>query len=132
LAHGYVANMRGAEHPDVFSAIFEYPDFMATWTLNYDNAYLNGWSITFQGDKATMILDEAGYQVFTEPWKRGATPSMQENTNFAECVKSRKQPNCPVEIAAQAVAGPHLANIAMLRHRRVSLGPDGITTESGD
>jgi predicted dehydrogenase len=141
LAHGYVANMQGAEHPDVFSAIFEYPDFMATWTLNYDNAYLNGWSITFQGDKATMILDEAGYQVFTEPWKRGATPSMQENApvpieshiaNFAECVKSRKQPNCPVEIAAQAVAGPHLANIAMLRHRRVSLGPDGITTESGD
>jgi hypothetical protein len=88
-----------------------------------------------------MILDEAGYQVFTEPWKRGAAPSMQENSpvpieshivNFVECVKSRKQPNCTVEIAAQAVAGPHLANIAMLRHRRVSLGPDGITTESAD
>ena len=29
---------------------------------------------------------------------------------------------CTVEIAAQAVAGPHLANIAMVKGRRVTLG----------
>lgn len=139
LAHGYVAKMTGAEHPDVFSSIFEFPNFMVTWTLNYDNAYQNGWSITFQGDKATMILDEAGYEVYAEPWKRDAQPVYQEKApvpveshiqNFTDCVKSRQQPNCTVEIAAQAVAGPHLANIAMLRHRRVILGPDGVTTAS--
>ena len=37
---------------------------MATWTLNYDNSYENGWSILFQGDKATMptylSVDRAG------------------------------------------------------------------------
>ena len=41
--------------------------------------------------------------------------------NFLDCVKSRKEPNCPVEIAAQAVAGPHLANQAFLKGRKITL-----------
>ncbi len=139
IAHGYVAKMTGSEHPDVFTAVFEYPEFMVTWSLNYDNSYLNGWSITFQGDKATLILDEAGYRVLAEPWKPNAAPLYAEESpvpveshiqNFTDCLKSRKDPNCTVEIAAAAVAGPHLANIAMLRRAQVRLGPDGVTPAS--
>jgi predicted dehydrogenase len=134
LMHGYVAKMKGAEHPDVFTAVYEFPEFMATWTLNYDNAYENGWSILFQGDKGTMILDEEGYRVYAEPWKRTAEPIYQEQApvpieshiqNFLDCVKSRKEPNCPVHIAAQAVAGPHLANQAFLKGRKLTLSADG-------
>jgi len=33
-------------------------------------------------------------------------------------MKSRSQPHCTVETAAQAVAGPHLANLAMKRGRK--------------
>jgi hypothetical protein len=44
--------------------------------------------------------------------------------NFFDCIKSRKDPNCPVEAAAAAVAGPHLANLAMERQTRVTL-PEG-------
>ncbi|MBI4903556.1 MAG: Gfo/Idh/MocA family oxidoreductase [Acidobacteria bacterium] len=129
ICHGYVAKMTGAEHPDVFSAVFEYPDMMVTWTLDYANSYQNGWSITFMGDKATMILDDAGYQVYAEPWKRTNEPIYQEKAavpveshvqNFFDCIKSRKDPNCTVEIAAAAVAGPHLANQALLKGRKVS------------
>lgn len=139
VSYGYVAKMTGAEHPDVFSATFEYPEFMAIWTLNYANAYQNGWSITFQGDRGTMILDDAGFEVYAEPWKKGAAPVMAEQSpvpieshvqNFFDCIKSRKQPNCTVEIAAEAVSGPHLANVAMLQRRQVRLGPDGVTTAS--
>ena len=130
IMHGYVAKMTGSEHPDVFCAVFEYPEYMATWTLNYDNAYENGWSITFQGDKGTLILDEEGYRVYAEPWKRDAQPIYEEKApvpveahiqNFLDCIKSRQEPNCPVEIAAQAVAGPHLANQAFLKGRKVAL-----------
>src|ERR1700722_12299269 len=78
LMYGYVAKMTGAEHPDVFAAVFEYPQHMATWTLNYDNAYENGWSIQFQGDRGTMMLDDAGYRVYSEPWKRDAEPTYKE------------------------------------------------------
>ena len=134
LMHGYVAKMKGAEHPDVFTAVFEFPQFMATWSLNYDNSYENGWSIMFQGDKATMILDEDGYRVFAEPWKRAAEPLYQEKApvpieshiqNFLDCIRSRNEPNCPVHIAAQAVAGPHMANQAFLKGKKMALSSDG-------
>jgi predicted dehydrogenase len=134
IMNGYVAKMKGAEQADVFCAVFEFPELMATWTLNYDNAYENGWSITFQGDKGTMILDEDGYRVWAEPWKRDAAPIYEEKApvpveshiqNFLDCTKSRNEPNCPVHIAAQAVAGPHLANQAFLRGKKVSLSADG-------
>jgi hypothetical protein len=45
--------------------------------------------------------------------------------NFLDCVRSRKQPNCTIEIAAAAVTGPHLANTAFREGRKVKLGPDG-------
>ncbi len=134
ISHGYVAKMEGAEHPDVFSATFEYQNFMATWTLDYANSFQNGWSITFMGDKGTMILDEAGYQVFAEPWKRGAEPIFAEAApvpmethvqNFFDCIKSRQDPNCTVEIAANAVAGPHLANLAMFQGKKMKLDSAG-------
>ena len=134
IGHGYVAKMEGAEHPDVFSATFEYRNFMATWTLDYANSFQNGWSITFMGDKGTMILDEAGYRVFAEPWKRDAEPifaaaapvPMETHVqNFFDCIKSRQDPNCTVEIAANAVAGPHLANLAMFQGKKMKLDAAG-------
>jgi predicted dehydrogenase len=130
---GYVAKMEGAEHPEVFSSVFEMDGFMATWTLDYCNSFQNGWSITFMGDKGTMILDEWGYRVWDEPWKPDKPPVHQQQApvpienhvqNFLECIVSRKDPNCTVEIAQRAVAGPHLANLAFLQGRRVRLGPD--------
>jgi|HigsolmetaAR201D_1030396.scaffolds.fasta_scaffold07537_3 Predicted dehydrogenases and related proteins len=135
IMHGYVAKMIGAEHPEVFCAVFEYPDFMVTWTLDYCNSFQNGWSITFLGDKGTMILDEDGYRVYKEPWKDNQTPIYEEKApvpveshiqNFLDCIKSRKQPNCTVEIAAQAVAGPHLANLAFLKGKQMKLSADGV------
>lgn len=126
-ASGYVAKMRGSEHPDVFSAVFEYPKMLATWTLDYCNAYQNGWSIFLQGDKGTMILDDAGYVVHAEPWKKNTPPKMEKASpvpveahiqNFLDCMKSRQEPNAPVEVAAAAVAGPHMANKAMFDGRK--------------
>ncbi|MCL4850600.1 MAG: Gfo/Idh/MocA family oxidoreductase [Bryobacteraceae bacterium] len=133
VCYGYVGKMEGAEHPDVFSAVFEFEKFMATWTLDYSNSYENGWSITFMGDRGTMILDEKGYRVYAEPWKPENPPTHQEDApvpveahiqNFLDCIKSRKDPNCTVEIAQAAVAGPHLANIALVKGRRMHLGSD--------
>ncbi|MEP7363211.1 MAG: Gfo/Idh/MocA family oxidoreductase [Acidobacteriota bacterium] len=139
VAQGYVAKMKGSEHPDVFSAVFEYPGMIVNWTLDYANSYQNGWSITFCGDKATMILDEEGYRVYAEPWKKDAAPIFEEQApvpveahiqNFFDCIKSRQQPNATVEIAAAAVAGPHLANLAMFQGRKVRLD-NGVQVSGG-
>ncbi|MDX2151050.1 MAG: Gfo/Idh/MocA family oxidoreductase [Bryobacteraceae bacterium] len=135
VCQGFVAKNIGAEAPEVFSAVFEFEGFLTTWTLDYCNSYQDGWSITFMGDKGTMVLDEDGYRVWAEPWKKNPTPVYEEKApvpiethiqNFLDCVKSRQEPNCTVEIAAQAVAGPHLANLAYFNKRQMRLAPDGV------
>ncbi|MGH7247399.1 MAG: Gfo/Idh/MocA family protein, partial [Pseudomonadota bacterium] len=136
LMDGFVAKMKGAEHPDVFCSVFGFPERLVTWTLNYDNAYENGWSIVFEGDKGTLVLDGVGYRIYKEPWRKTSTPVYEESAplltephiqNFLDCVRSRQEPNSPVEIAAAAVAGPHLANIAFVKGKKMSLAADAVT-----
>jgi predicted dehydrogenase len=136
ICYGQVAKMIGSEAPDVFCAVFEYSNFMATWTLNYANAYENGWSIQFQGDEGTMIINDAGFRVWKEPWPKNQEPVHTLDApvpieshvqNFLDSVKSRQEPNAPVEVGASAVAAPHLANVAFHKNRRVHLSPDGAT-----
>ena len=129
ICYGQVAKMIGAETPDVFCAVFEYPDFMATWTLNYCNSYDNGWSIQFQGDKGTMIVDEDGLRVWKEPWKNNREPTEKLEAAIADRDAHSEFPGLR-EVAAgaeraggsgrQRRAGPHLANLAFHQHRQVS------------
>jgi predicted dehydrogenase len=137
ISYGQVAKMIGSEVPDVFCAVFEYPNLIATWTLNYTNSYDNDWSIQFQGDEGTMIVSNAGLRVWKEPWLKNPEPIEKLDApvpvethiqNFLDCVKSRQQPNAPVEIGASAVAAPHLANVAFHENRRVYLSEDGKKT----
>jgi len=137
--HGALYQLTGAETPDTFCAIYEYPRFIATWTLTYANSFTNGWSIIFQGNKGTLELDDRGYRFYPEPWPRrgapvepthefkGGIPTDPHVKNFLECVKSRKEPNAPVEVGHSAVTAPHLANMAFHKKRRAILGRDGIT-----
>jgi predicted dehydrogenase len=137
LSHGGVFVHIGSETPDNFSAIFEYPTFIATWTLCYGNSYEDSWKILIQGKKATLVLDDDGYRVFPEPWKRpnippkaiheykGGIPTEPHVQNFLECIVSRKEPNAPVEVGHNAVTAPHLANLAFHQKRRVALNDDG-------
>jgi hypothetical protein len=71
----------------------------------------------------------------SDPWNlRGDLPlireikdtgtGMEHQQNFLDCIRSRKQPNCTVETAAAAVAGPHLANVAYREQRRARLSDD--------
>ncbi len=137
VSNGKICRAKTAEAPDVFSAIFEYPEMMATWTLDYTSAYDFDWSVTFQGEKGSMVMNRKGYRIFKEPepstapWSAGGAdtviaempdtdPGDLHQKNFLECVKSRQQPNCTVEIAAAAVAGPHMANIALREGRKVT------------
>ncbi len=126
-----------AEVPNVFSAVFEYPDFVATWTLNYRSTFDYDWSIQFFGESGTMVLDRNGCRVFDDPGESGTPWAVAERPrliyqeadrdsaslhmkNLLECIRSRKEPNCPIEVAAAAVAGPHMANLSYLEGRKVS------------
>ena len=130
ICSGQRAKNTGSEVPDVFCAVFEYPALMATWTLNYCNSYENDWSIQFQGDQGTMIINNAGFRIWKEPVPKNPDPVQQMAApipiephiqNFLDCVRSRKEPNAPVEVGASAVSAPHLANVAFHQARQVEL-----------
>jgi predicted dehydrogenase len=132
ICHGQIVKALGSEVPDVFCAAFEYPQHMVTWTLDYCNSFDNGWSVTFHGDQGTLVMDEAGSRVYAEPWgkkenrepvfaERAGIPVDPHVANFLECIRTRKEPNCPVEIGASAVSAPHLANIAFKLGRKVKM-----------
>jgi hypothetical protein len=87
-----------------------------------------------------MELDNDGYRVYPEPWTgtnkapqpiheySGGISAEPHVENFLDCLRSRQEPNAPVEVGHCAVTGPHLANLAMWRKRRVVLSEDGSTT----
>ena len=117
----------GRGDPDVFTAAFEYPKFLATWTLDYTNTMDNGWNIQFLGGRPpsgsttrARALRLKGHrhdlqQVREAASDRGVPGSLSDEhhvRNFLECVKSRKEPDAPVEVGHLAVSGPHLANVA--------------------
>ncbi len=142
LCYGAVYKLAPSETPDTFTAMFEYPHFMCTWTLCYSSSFQDGWAITFQGHKATLAMCEAGYRAYSEPWEGdlftrptpaveklpgGLTQTGPHIANFLECLKTRQQPNATVEIGHQAVRTLHLANIAGQKQARAALGADGMT-----
>ena len=139
VCQGAIFVHHGGDNPDTFSATYEYPTFLATWTLCYGNSYGEGWKIFLQGKKATMVIDDDGYRVYPEVWKRpeippptlheyrGGIPTEPHVANFLDCVVSRAEPNAPVEVGHRAVAGAHLANLALRAQRRVTLSEDGNT-----
>ena len=126
---GGAYQLSGYETPDTFGAVYEYPRFTATWIVTYTNRWENNWRIFFQGSKGTMQVDDFGSRVWKEPWEPGAEPvkslgggipTQPHIDNFLECVRTRKEPNAPVEVGHAAVSAPHLANVAF-RNKRVAL-----------
>src|ERR1039458_4467209 len=66
VCQGQVIGNAEAEAPDVFTAVFEYPGFLAQWTLDYCSTYDWDWSVTFLGDKASLVLDRTGYRLYRD------------------------------------------------------------------
>ena len=132
VCQGTVIGMHGSQTPDAFAAAFDYGTFLASWVLNYNNDYNNGWAIELLGDKGTVVLNNNGYRLYGAPWRQNPEPvkvfedrlpTIPHVRNFLECVQSREEPNAPVEVGHTAVCGPHLANIAFHRRSMAFLNP---------
>ncbi len=133
VCQGTVIGMHGSQTPDSFIAAFDYGDFLASWNLNYNNDFRNGWRIELLGDQGTVVLDGGGYRLYAAPWRQNQEPvkfhedrlpTIPHVRNFLECVRSRQDPNAPVEVGHRAVCGPHLANIAYHRRSAAFLNPE--------
>jgi hypothetical protein len=65
-----------------------------------------------------------------EDMRGGLTNTVPHIQNFLDCVKSRKQPNAPVEIGFTAVRPLHLANAALKKGTKATLAKDGVTIKT--
>jgi len=131
-----------AEVPDTQDSLFDFPGG-TTAVFSYREASVGGQPIPvlwFFGTKGGMNLSRAGYEIFPdaknpagelpgttpgrrterwiEPLKMGPASEVYggmdlHERNFIDCVKSRKQPNAPVEGGHYATLSCHLANLSL-------------------
>ncbi|MBX3276562.1 MAG: Gfo/Idh/MocA family oxidoreductase [Acidobacteria bacterium] len=89
----------------------------------YDGAAFYGLegAIVQENDKKRFArYDNKRREIESWPVVEEGTAHMQ---NFLECMKSRKQPNSPVELANRVLIGAHLANESYLSGKRVEWNP---------
>lgn len=108
------ANLKGAEVPETASIIMEFPEnYMATFTLGYKAMRYHTSQdqlMQFHGSKARMDMGREGYRIYAETSSPVLTPEKEDMRvgsfvpatrdhirNFLECVKTRQEPNAPVE-----------------------------------
>ncbi len=83
---------------------------------------IDGGGLEFRGTEATLKLDRSGFGVYhegvpgkdnpivkAESYRDGTIDHMQ---NFFECIKTRKEPNAPVEVGIASARAGHIANLA--------------------
>lgn len=117
------------ETPDNVHAILDCGTFAIVFMVQfmngqeYDGAAFYGLegSIVQENNRGMMVrYDKNRKEV--ESWKvtDESTIHMQ---NFLDCMKSRKQPNSPVELGNRVLIGAHLANESFRSGRRVNWDP---------
>lgn len=117
--------------PDTILGSFQYPKFMVV----YDGTMicsLEDGGLEFRGTDAMMKLDrqrltvypEGGGFVVAQTKPMVDIASKEDGTiahmrNFLDCVRSRKEPNAPVQAGIAAARAGHLGNLALLQNERV-------------
>src|SRR6185295_10346653 len=110
--------------PDTLQAAFRYPGFDVIYEGMMSSSIDDG-GLEFRGTDATLKLTRGGFSVFREGAPRDRNPvltasSYRDGTidhmeNFFNCVRSRKEPNAPVETGVAAAAAGHIGNLALSR-----------------
>jgi predicted dehydrogenase len=109
------------ECPDTIQAAFRYPDFDVAYQGMMASSIDDG-GLEFRGTEATLKIDRGGFTVYHEGAAKGENPVLAEKSyldgtvshmaNFFECVKTRKEPNAPVETGIAAARAGHIGNYA--------------------
>ena len=115
--------------PDTLQAAFRYPGFDVIYEGMMSSSIDDG-GLEFRGTDATLKLNRGGFTVHREGAQRDHNPvlsatSFRDGTidhmeNFFECIKSRKEPNAPVETGVAAAAAGHIGNLALSRGGQIS------------
>ena len=118
------------EIPDTQTTTYHYGDFLLVWELRSFARHLAPEGLTFgvafYGSEGALLLGDKGWKVVDSKNRivtsMGPTPIRHEK-NFLDCVKSRKKPNCDVELGRLSTMLCHLGNISCHLKRDVRFDP---------
>src|SRR5450755_3920288 len=118
--------------PDTVQAALRYPGFDVVYAGMMGSSIDDG-GLDFRGTEATLKLNRSGFSVFHEGVAGKDNPvvkaeSFRDGTidhmkNFFDCIRSRKEPNAPVETGVAAARAGHIANLAYHRGAHVAWPP---------
>jgi len=107
--------------PDTVQAALRYPGFDVVYEGMMASSIDDG-GLEFRGTDATLKINRNGMSVYREAVPGNQNPivtehgyrdgTIQHMQNFFECVKTRKEPNAPVETGVAAARAGHIANLA--------------------
>ncbi|HJS98177.1 MAG TPA: Gfo/Idh/MocA family oxidoreductase [Terriglobales bacterium] len=115
--------------PDTIQAALRYPGFDVVYEGMMSSSIDDG-GLEFRGTDATLKLNRGGFTVYREAVPKDQNPVLSERSyrdgtidhlqNFFDCIKSRKEPNAPVETGAAAARAGHIANLAYHRGGQIT------------
>jgi predicted dehydrogenase len=123
--------------PDTVQAALRYPGFDVVYEGMMASSIDDG-GLEFRGTDATLKINRSGFSVYREGVSSKENPVLTEQSfrdgtithmqNFFDCVKSRKEPNAPVEAGVAAARAGHIANLAYHRGGQIIWAPPKAST----
>lgn len=114
--------------PDTIQSAFRYPGFEVGYEGTMVSSIDDG-GLEFRGTDATLKINRSGFMVYREG-VRNENPLMSERSfqdgtidhmeNFFDCVRSRKEPNAPVQTGVDCALAGHIGNLALRRGGQVT------------
>jgi predicted dehydrogenase len=122
------------ECPDTVQAALRYPGFDVVYEGMMASSIDDG-GLEFRGTEATLKLNRSGFTVYHEDVQPKDVPvvkadSFRDGTidhvqNFFDCIRTRKEPNAPVETGIAAAGAGHIANLAYRGPGQITWPPPG-------
>ena len=107
--------------PDTIQAAFRYPGFDVIYEGTMSSSVDDG-GLEFRGTEATLKINRGGFTVYREGVGRDQNPVLSEHSvrdgtidhlaNFFDSIKTRKEPNAPVEAGVAAARAGQIGNLA--------------------
>ncbi len=99
--------------------------------------------MAFVGTDATLVIDRSSWDLFPEssdgkykipalPRQPGTDSHEAHVRNWIDCLKTRKDPNCTIEMARLAAVYTHMGNIALRTTSRLVWDEGGRTFGGND
>lgn len=119
-----------AETPDTLTTVYDFGDFSLVWEQFMamgTSPYLEESGepgVAFIGEKGILAINRASWKVIplqdngkylmeAFPPRKSSGGGLDAHTkNFFECIKSRRYPNCTIEMGRNAALVAHLGNMA--------------------